>query len=161
MLNKLQLSFVVFLLIWKQLSNAVLLYRLSYHEVPPPKTFPSPTHFPPFPPIFFFSYPDQINSLPIYFPPPIFLSCEDKIFSFISTEVALRIPMTYDCHPIPSHPTYKASLIILAGIGLTWVDLQWSPMTSNDLQRLPMTSNDWLTDFSQSIGSSFAVGCQF
>ena len=33
-------------------------------------------------------------------------------YNIIRTEGALRLPTTYDNHPIPSHPIPKASLII-------------------------------------------------
>ena len=56
-----------------------------------------------------------------------------SIYVFIGTKGALRLPTTYDIHPIPFHPSiHKASFIIWTGLGLIWVDLQWPPMTSND-----------------------------
>ena len=55
------------------------------------------------------------------------------LFSIISTEGALIIPMTYDNHPIPSiHPVHPQSL--LNHLNRPWIDLSWPPMTSNDLQ---------------------------
>ena len=52
-----------------------------------------------------------------------------SIYVFIGTKGALRLPTTYDIHPIPFHPSiHKASFIIWTGLGLIWVDLQWPPM---------------------------------
>ena len=57
----------------------------------------------------------------------------------IGTEVALRLPTTYDNNPIPSHPPHPQSLFNhLRGLGLIEVDLQWPPMTTNDYQWLPI-----------------------
>ena len=67
-----------------------------------------------------------------------------SIYVFIGTEGALRLPTTYDIHPIPFHPSiHKASFIIWTGLGLIWVDLQWPPMTTNSYQWPPMTTNDY------------------
>ena len=52
--------------------------------------------------------------------------------NFISTESALRLPTTYDNHPIPSHPTVQH--IALNHLNRPKIDLSRPPMTSNDLQ---------------------------
>ena len=67
-----------------------------------------------------------------------------SIYVFIGTKGALRLPTTYDIHPIPFHPSiHKASFIIWTGLGLIWVDLQWPPMTTNSYQWPPITTNDY------------------
>ena len=63
--------------------------------------------------------------------------------------IALRLPVTYDSDLIQSHPIQPTK-----PLWSTKQALDWSESTSNDPQWL----TDWLTDSSQPIGSSFAVG---
>ena len=55
------------------------------------------------------------------------------LWRFISTKGALRLPTTYNNHPIPSyptHPTHPQSL--LNHLNRPWIDLSRPPMPSND-----------------------------
>ena len=64
-----------------------------------------------------------------------------QVRTIISTEGALRLPTTYDNHPIClSHPVLQ---IALNELNRPKIDLNQPSMTSNDYKWLPMTTNDY------------------
>ena len=73
---------------------------------------------------------NSFPSLRPYFPffsRPAFYVCNQYISPFslsvISTEGALRLPMTYDNHPPRSHPTHPIPQSLLNHLNRPWIDL--------------------------------------
>ena len=60
-------------------------------------------------------------------------SIKNKLWDIISTEGALRLPTTYDNHPIPSHPSHPSTYIIEDDISRL-INLSRPPMTKDEIR---------------------------